>query len=88
MSKFEMMIANLSSTAPNWTRAMHVVFCSALPNLPLKESSRMTFDVVYVQHGIERQIGGIGKKQTQGSPTGSVVICRKKTEKNRLDWGR
>jgi hypothetical protein len=63
MSKFEMMIADLSSTAPNWTRAMPVVFCGALPNLPLKESSRMTFAVAYVQHQIERQIGGIGKSK-------------------------
>jgi hypothetical protein len=37
-----------------------------MPNLPLKESSRMTFDVAYVQHQIERQIGGIGKKQMTG----------------------
>jgi hypothetical protein len=68
MSKFEMMIADFSSTAPSWTRAMPVVFCGALPNLPLKDSSRMTFDIVYMQHQIERQIGGIGKKQTTGKP--------------------
>jgi hypothetical protein len=68
MSKFEMMIADLSSTARNWTRAMPVVFCGALPNLPLQENSQITFDLAYVQHQIERQIGGIGKKQMTGKP--------------------
>jgi hypothetical protein len=67
---------------------MPVVFCGALLNSSLKESFRMTFDVAYVQHQIERQLRGSGKSKWQGSLTGDVVICRKKTEKDPLNWGR